>query len=239
VKALKAAQVGIFLMSAFYMIVNSSVNAQSTETQAWPEADFHLQFPSNLRILALTGLEQGVNYPFEEWYVGAGLGYQFKPILKSHIENIDPDKEHHLVVAGGYEYHDTDQSGKVKRENRGLIEVVPGFRPLSWLLLRDRNRVEFRWINGVYSTRYRNELTIEADVVLDGYHFIPFAAAEAFYNGSGHSWDEEWYTGGVEWPFKRLVMVETYYRWEDCPTCKPSRWNVAGATLNFYFRTPK
>jgi Protein of unknown function (DUF2490) len=235
---MKADQVGVFLMSACYMIVNS-LNAQSTETQVWPEADFHLQFPANFRILALTGLEQGVNYPFEEWYAGAGLGYQFKPILKSHIENIDPDKEHHLVVAGGYEYHQTLQSGKVKREHRGLIEIVPGFRPLSWLLLRDRNRVEFRWINGVYSTRYRNEMTIEADVVLNKYHFTPFGAAEAFYDGSSHSWAEEWYTGGVEWPFKRLVMVETYYRREDCPTCNPSRWNVGGATLHFYFRTPK
>jgi hypothetical protein len=80
---MKAAQVGIFLMSACYMIVNS-LNAQSTETQVWPEADFHLQFPTSFRILALTGLEQGVSYPFEEWYAGAGLGYQFKPILKSH-----------------------------------------------------------------------------------------------------------------------------------------------------------
>lgn len=174
--------------------------------------------------------------PFTEWYGGAGIGCQFKPILKSHIENIDPDKEHYLVFSGGYEYYHTLQSGKTKRENRAVIELFPGFRPLSWLLLRDRNRTELRWIDRVYSTRYRNELTAEADVVIHGYHFVPYGAPEFFYNGATHSWDQERYTAGVQWPYKRVMMLETYYRRENCSRCKPDRWNVAGATLHFYFR---
>jgi hypothetical protein len=149
---------------------------------------------------------------------GDGANIQSEPTVSVG----DPPTASHASVRQG------------EARNRGVIEIVPGFRPLSWLLLRDRNRVEFRWINGIQSTRYRNELTIEADVVLDKYHFIPFAGVEAFYNGSSHSWDEEWYTAGVEWPFKRVVMVETYYRQEECPTRKPSRWNV-GSSNSYTF----
>jgi len=190
-------------------------------------------------MLALTGLEQGAGYPFLEWYAGAGIGYQFRSILKSHIENIDPDKEHHLILAGGYEHYHTTKTGKVTREEHAVIEIDPGARPISWLLLRDRNRIEFRWIDGAYSTRYRNEPSIEADATIHGYHFMPFGAAEAFYSGASRSWDEERYTAGAQWPYKDVLMLETYYRREHCPTCKPANWNVGGTTVHFYFRRAK
>jgi Protein of unknown function (DUF2490) len=232
---------GIILASTLSTICPSVAEGQSstTETQAWPEADFHVQLPSNLRVLAFTGLEQGAGYPYQQWYTAAGLGYQFKNILTKHLENIDPDKEHYLVVAGGYEFLRTVQSGKVKDEDRMVIEVMPGFRPLPWLLVRDRNRVEFRWVDGAYSTRYRNQLSIETDILAHGYRFTPFASAEAFYGAPKQSWNEEYYTAGVQWPHKRLMMLETYYRRENCPTCKPAHWNVGGATLNFYLRNAR
>jgi hypothetical protein len=119
------------------------------------------------------------------------------------------------------------------------MELIPSYRLLSRLLVRDRNRVEFRWVDGVYSTRYRNLLTLETDFLVHGVRFTPFGSAEVFYDGPKHSWNEEWYTAGVQLPYKRRLMLETYYRRENCPTCSPARWNVGGATLNVYFRNTK
>ena len=90
----------------------------STETQVEPEADFHLQLPSGWRVIAFTGLVQGAGFPYQQWYGAAALGYQFKPILRPHLENIDPDKEHYLVFGGGYEYLRTTESGKMTHDNR-------------------------------------------------------------------------------------------------------------------------
>jgi hypothetical protein len=233
----------IFLALSLMAISCSSAAGQSqtdsTESEVWPEVDVHVQLLSHLRVLTFTGLEQGVGYPFQQWYAAAGLGYQFKPILRTHLENIDPDKEHHLVFGGGYEFLRTVESGKLKHEERLVIEVTPGFRPPAGFLVRDRNRIEFRWINGVYSTTYRNLLTVERDLLVRGFRFTPFGSAEAFYNGAPHSWNEEWYTVGIQWPYKRLVMLDTYYRRENCPTCNPRNWNAAGLTLNFYFVNKK
>lgn len=207
-----------------------------TETEFWGETDGHVQISPNMRALAFGGVQQGVGFDYQQWYVAAGLGYQFKPILKTHLENIDPDKEHHLVVAGGYEFLQTNQTGKMKDESRAVVEAIPGFRLSAGFLVRDTNRVEFRWIDGVYSIRYRNKLNCEYDFIFHGFRFTPYASAEAFYDGSKNAWNQEYYSAGVQWPYKRIFMLDTYYLLQKCPTCKPPNANVAGVTLNFYFR---
>jgi hypothetical protein len=230
---------GTFFSFIFCPFAAGQSQISDTETQFWPELDAHIQLPSNLRILAFSGLEQGVDFPYQQWYVAAAVGYQFKPILREHLSNIDPDKEHYLVFGGGYEFLRTTQSGIVKHENRITLDATPGFRLPADFLVRDRNWLEFRWIDGTYSTTYRNMLTIERDFLVNRFRFSPYGSAEFFYNGAQHSWDTQWYTAGVEWPYKRLLMVDTYYRREHCDTCNPTNWNVGGVTLNFYFENAK
>jgi Protein of unknown function (DUF2490) len=242
-KMIRCAFVKIFLplsiLAIFCLCAVGQSQIPATGTEVWPEVDAHVQLSQNIRLLSYAGVQQGVGFPYQQWYTAAGLGYQFKPILKSHLENIDPDKEHHLVVGGGYEFFQTIQSGKTKDENRLILEAIPGFRPPAGFLVRDTNRVEFRWVNGVYSTRYRNKLDVERDFLLHGFRFTPYGFAEVFYNGAKNSWDQEWYAAGIQWPYKRLLMVDTYYLLQKCPTCTPANANVAGVTLNFYLRNTK
>jgi hypothetical protein len=239
----KSALLGIFLGLSLSMIYHSRAAGQSatssTENKAWPEADAHVQLASNWRVLSFVGLEQAAGYPFQQWYVAAAIGRQIKPILRPHWENIDPDKEHYLLLGGGYEYLGTTHSGEVSNENRITFDVTPSLRPVSRLLLRDRNWTELRWINGTYSTTYRNMVVAEVDLRVHDIRFTPFGTAEFFYDSPKDSWDQEWYTGGVQLPYKRVFMLETYYRREHCPTCTPQNWNAGGATLNFFFNNPK
>ena len=229
------ALLGISLLASFCPGAVGQSPVQ-TETEVWPEADVHMQLPANWRILAFTGVEQGVGYPFQQWYAAAALGYQFKPILKPHLENIDPDKEHYFVFGGGYEFLRTVQSDVVHHENRVTIDATPGFRLPGEFLIRDRNWLELRWLGGGYSTAYRNMVTIERDFLLhNGFRLSPYGSAEVFYNGSIHSWNEEWYTAEIEWPYERRLMLDTYYRRETCHGCTPANWNVFGVTLNLYF----
>jgi hypothetical protein len=227
----------LFVLSIFGVsAAGQSSTTSSTENEAWPEADAHVQLPSNWRSLSFVGLEQAADYPFQQWYVASGIGRQIKPILTPHWENIDPDKEHYLLLGGGYEYLRTTNSGKLSHEDRLTFDMTPSFRPASRLLLRDRNWVELRWIDGNYSTTYRNLVAAEVDLRVHSVRFTPFGTAEFFYDSPKHSWDQEWYTAGVQVPYKRVFMLETYYRREHCPTCTPQNWNVGGATLNFFFQ---
>jgi len=223
-------------MSLFVSICGRAFGQQSqTGGEFWPAVDAHVQFADNLRLLGFTELKRGAELTNQQVDVGLGLGYQWKRIRKPHLENIDPDKEHLFVFGGAYEYLHT-VSGEPKYENRLVVEALAGTRPVSRLLIRDRNRVEFRWVNGVYSTRYRNNLLVEYDVTAGKLRFTPYTSAAAFYDSANHSWDQEQYTAGVEWPCKRVVMLQTYYLRQNCTTCNPAHLNIGGLTLNLYFR---
>jgi Protein of unknown function (DUF2490) len=235
----RAILIGLSLSIVSWSGAAGQSTTSSTENEAWPEADFHVQLGSKWRVLSFVGLEQAAGYPFQQWYVASGIGRRFKPILKPHLENINPDKEHFLLLGVGYDYLKTTQSGKVFNENRVTIDLTPSFRPSSRLLLRDRNWTELRWINGTYSTTYRNEPSLELDLLVHSIRFTPFGAVEVFYDSPKHSWDQEWYTGGVQLPYKRAFMLETYYRREHCQSCTPENWNAGGITLNFFFNNTK
>lgn len=186
-------------------------------------------------MLAFVGLKKGEEFPYQQLNAGVGLGYQWKTISKPHLVNIDPDKEHLFLFGGGYERLQTLQSGTESYENRMVLQALAGFRPTSRWYVSDRNRVEFRWVNGTYSTRYRNLLFGEYDITIHNFRLSPYASAEAFYNGAVGSWNEEQYSAGIEWPYKRLLMLQTYYLRENCATCNPAHLNVGGVTLNLFF----
>jgi Protein of unknown function (DUF2490) len=224
------------LVALLMTIPGARIAAQQTENEVSPEVDAHIQLQSSFRVLTFVGFEQAVDYPFQQWYAAAGLGRQFKPILGPHRKNIDPDKEHYFLLGGGYEYLRTTNLGKVTHEDRITLDATFSARPQARLLLQDRNWIELRWIDGKYSTTYRNMVSGEYDLRLHGIRFTPYGTVEAFYDGGEkHSWDQIWYTAGAQWPYKRIFKLETYYRREQCSTCIPKNWNEGAISLHFFF----
>ena len=66
-------------------------------------------------------------------------------------------------------------------------------------------------MDGDYSTRFRNRLTVERDLLVRNFRFTPYASAEFFYDFASGQWDEQQYEAGIQWPYRRIFMVETYY----------------------------
>jgi hypothetical protein len=223
---------GVALLTCFC----GNVSAQSqTVGEFWPAVDAHVRLPQNWSALGFVGLKKGEENDFQELYMAIGAGYKWGSISKTHVENIDPDKEHYFVLGGGYERLQSVSSGNTNDENRLAIQALASYRLAPRLLVSDRNRVEFRWVDGSYSTRYRNDVLGLCDVTLGEFHFSPYASAEFFYSGQYDSWNQEQYTAGIEWPYKRLLMLQTYYLRQNCTTCNPQHLNVGGLTLNLYF----
>jgi hypothetical protein len=213
--------------------------APATGGALWASGEAHVQLRDNWRLAALGESKSGTDYTYQQWIAGAAVGLQLKRSPRQHLVDLDQDKAHRLVIGAGYEYLDTDEPGKRSWENRIAAEITPRARPPADFLVTDRNRVEFRWVNGVYSSRYRNRLSVERASHLGGLRLTPYLSAEFFYDWARDSWNEEQYAAGIEWPFENVLKLSTYYLYQDCSTCRPRTLNVAGLSLNYFYHNTK
>lgn len=214
----------------------SSAQSAGSDTgvAAWPELNLYVPLHDGFRLVGTLGSKRGEDSAAQQVYTGAQLGYQFKLLTREHLPILDPDKDHLLVVSAGYEYLDNFDSATPSTENRFVLTATPGVRPWSNVLLRDRNRIELRWINGQYSTRYRNRLDLEFDLRLHKLRVDPYLAAEFFYNSNYSSWNQEQYTAGLGFPLFHRLLLQTYYLRQHCTTCSPNNFNVGGITITYF-----
>jgi hypothetical protein len=221
------------------------VNGTSASGQApdvgWetrPKVMAAIELFPRTRIETWGELQHGVNFSFQRWRAGALLDRRMKPILKPHRVDIDEDNEHYLEFGSGYEYLHTVQNGSKRIENRIIAQVTPRVL-FKGLLLSDRHRAEFRWVNGVYDFRYRNKVVIGDRLQARSFRFTPYASGELYYDRNHHSWNQNQYGLGVQFPYKKRWMLDTYLLHQNCTTCSQNSVNMLGATLNFYFRRGK
>lgn len=214
----------------------AAAQAPTTGGAFWPTLEVKGNAVPRLRFTLLGGLKQGEDYSYQQWRTGAGLELQSKRFARHRLTDIDPASEHKLDLGAGYQYLQTTEGPKPASENRIYLGLTPRGRPPGGLLLSDRNQFEFRWVNGVYSSRYRNRLTVERASRIGGLRLTPYASAEFFYDWAKDSWNEERYTVGVEWPYRDLLKLDTYYLYQDCTTCGPQFLNVAGLTLKYFLQ---
>ena len=71
--------------------------------------------------------------------------------------------------------------------------------------------------------------------------FTPYGSGELYYDRNHHSWNQNQYGFGVEFPYKKRLMLDTYllHRTSVGPTCSQHSVNMLGLTLNLYFRRPQ
>jgi hypothetical protein len=208
----------------------------ATGTQGWYAGNLWVQLPGHFSFLGTAELKDATNYSYQQWIVGGAFDYQWKRITHlEHLVNINSDKESKVVAGLGFEYLWTDKEGNGTGEDRLVAVITPRHRPFGRWLLEDRNRLEFRWVDGDYSTRYRNRLTVERDLLVRNFRFTPYASAELFFNFASGTVDEGQYAAGIQVPVRRRFMVQAYYLYQHSESA-PDNVNVFGITLNFYLR---
>jgi hypothetical protein len=210
-----------------------------SEWETWPKVQASIELRKQTRLLVYGELQNGEEFGYLQWKTGALLNYRTKRIANRGQSDIDDENEYNLVVGAGYEYLQTIQNGKTKGENRIIVQSTPRHRPGAGFLLQDRNRAEFRWVNGVYDFRYRNRLTVDRAFRVSNFRFTPYASGELFWDRNHHSWNENQYSFGVQFPYKSRLMLDTFYLRQNCTTCSQNPLNVWGVTLNLYFRRKK
>jgi hypothetical protein len=160
-----------------------------------------------------------------------------KPVLRRRLRQ-QPDvyRQRYLTFRVGYRYVTDLASGGSAHENRGILEVISRYPLPLHLVISDRNRGEFRFIqNKPFSARYRNRLRLEYDFEQGRFECTPYVDFEIFYDTRFGQWVRRQYEFGLQFPVGSHIVLEPYYLRQDNSRSVPQHVNAAGFKFNLYF----
>jgi hypothetical protein len=214
------------------LVLACSVPARSQETQFLPEIDAHLNLNSTLRVYLETKDDRDGGDP-TQFTIGPSIQFYLKPLVRlKRVKTFDLDdaKSRALVVEAGYRYIAAPDAPS---EQRMVLTATSHFPLMAGFCLSDRNRADLDWKSGTFTWRYRNKLTLERTVAIRSYHFIPYVAAEPFYESQYGKWSTTSLYAGCLFPVGKHVEFNTYYE-HDNNTGKPPNQQASSAGLALY-----
>ncbi|MCM3903572.1 MAG: DUF2490 domain-containing protein [Pyrinomonadaceae bacterium] len=215
---------------------SSSVHAQQdsdTVKQIWPEVDIYIPLNEKFRLFFLaTTTKNEETRDNTEGQVGAHVDYQLNKKVS---------------LRAGYRYAFSLGGSDPYKEHRIIFEqTLRQPLPLQ-VLFSDRNREDLRWVNGEFSARYRNRVTLEREFKVLNRPVTPYGSAEVFYDSRFNAWSRNRLTVGAQFSFKRgaplislihpkkqLVLDVSLARQNDSRS-QPSHVRALGIAFSIYF----
>ncbi len=231
----------LLLPALLFIAVANQAQAQDSRvvTELDPGLAIAIDLTSQVRLDFFSGREKSEELASGKWKVSAGASFRVKPLFKNFLDALDSDKQHVLVIGSAYEYSRASEAGTSTHEHKLMLDATGRYAFPLKLLMSDRSRFEFRWINGNYHFRYRNRLMFERQVKIKKLKLTPYGAAEAFWDQRFNTWSQFKFTGGVQIPFIRRSSFDAFYERQHCVTCADPHTNIFGLTLNLYLRRKK
>jgi hypothetical protein len=232
---------GLMLFLLVFVIGTPHARAQQsvTRNEFWPEIDVYINVKPKVRLYLLGTISKSV----EDGEIRNAQGFEAQ--IGAHVDYIPND---HIILRVGYRFGtsvgDADSPFKEHRllTEQTLRKLLPGD-----LLLSDRNREDFRFVNGDFSFRYRNRVSIEREVhVFKGRTITPYVSAEIFYDTRFSAWNRNRLAVGFQQSLrrgplrkmllpKRQVILDLYYMRQNDSRSETQHVNAIGAALAFYF----
>jgi hypothetical protein len=206
--------------------------AQNTSQQFWPETDFFLKINTRIRgdFIVARSQDAGRNKSFE---MGPDIEVYFKQFVKNRIKTDNTANRQLLTIKAGYHY--LAGVGQPS-ENRAIVQATSRF-PLGWsLILADRNRFDFRWVNGLpFAWRYRNRLLLERSFKVKRVSFTPYVDGELIWSSTAGSWNQIVGDIGATFPIRKWLEFTPYYERYNKSGTPATQTNAIGFTTAFFF----
>lgn len=217
------------------LLSSTGLPAFAQSVQFVPETDTYLKLNSVLRayLQAKDDRDAGAS---NQLSIGPSLQLYVKPLLKLKsitTFDLDDSKPRALVFEAGYRSVTAPNALPINR----MEDVLTLHFPLrAGFLISDRNRADLDWTRESFTWRYRNKLTLERTVAIRSYHFIPYVAAEPYYEEKYYKWSTTDLYAGCLFPVGGHVQFNAYYEHENNTGKRPNQQvNDIGLALYLFF----
>jgi hypothetical protein len=214
-----------------------AVHAQ--DTQFLPELDGHLTLNSSFKVYVQAKEDREGGDP-QEFTFGPSAQFYRKPLIQlknASIFDLDDVKSRMLVIESGYRIITAPDTPP---KNRAIEDLTFRFPFQGRVLLTDKNRADLDWQNRSFTWRYRNKLTLQRTFTILSFHFIPYIAAEPFYESRYSKWSTTDLYAGSLFPVSDHAQFDVYYQHENNTGGNPNRQEeFVGLALHLYFSREK
>jgi hypothetical protein len=230
------------MMVLFFLVLSTeAARAQqpTTRNEFWPEIDVYINLKPKLRLYLLGTVSKSV----EDGELFNAKAFESQ--IGVHVDYIPND---HLILRTGYRFGTSvGETSEPFKEHRLLTEQTLRKLLPNELLLSDRNREDFRFVNGDFSFRYRNRVTLEREFhLLKGRTVTPYVSGEIFYDTRYQTWNRNRLAVGVQISLrrgpirklllpKRQVILDLYYMRQNDSRSDTAHVNAIGVSLAFHF----
>lgn len=159
------------------------------------------------------------------------------PCPKTQLGSVRTRPAISLMFRGGLEYGRTAVgTSEPKAVYTPLILIDTRFRLPGQFLLAERNRGDFKVVNGVFSPVYRNRVRLGRLLQTRRFKLAPYVDAEAFYSAQADEFNQFRYSAGLNWVITRRVILDGYYTRQHNVKISSPNVNALGIKLELYFR---
>ncbi len=221
-----------FRVLLLYVVTAASMGrlamAQDTKSEFWPELNVWKEMEPNLNLLFIEAITRSRETKYTDVQSWANIDYRWFP------QEIYPLA---LTFRTGYLYaSEISDSPEPYKEHRAVADFTPRYNLANDLILFDRNRAEFRWVNSTYSTRYRNRLRLEYRPTVKEKLITAYFSFEMVYDYALHKWSRNYFQTGLEVPLEWFVSVElNFCRQNSTGSSAPAHVNGLGVVVAFFF----
>ena len=202
-----------------------SSSSSATEYEYWPEVNVYERINQNVRLMEQGSVALGTDGVPVSQQVGFNVDLSLDPHpFRRYVlgaPTLVEDRNQLLTLRLGYRYNESGPDITPQRIQNRLVAELTTRWTLWGFVTSDRNGFDWQWINGDYSTRYRNRLQIERPVDINSYELTPYISAEVFYLLSSGEWNQIRYRGGVQLPVVDNVTLDIFvglnHVWQPTP----------------------
>ena len=222
---------------AAVIVWSCAITAHAQSMQVWPELGVFARVNDSMRFYLL-GTTVKESKDSTEGEFGPNLDFYLRPVRNPKhfgVFALDESKHRYLLLRVGYRYLNSFSDNP--DEHRVVLEATARFPLAAGLLISNRGRVDFRFIDDEDSWRFRNRLSIEKELTIGRVRMTPYARGEVYYDSRFDAWSRTEWIGGATFPVRRRLELEGYFSYQNDTGGDPNRQVYAiGTVLNVYFR---
>ncbi len=220
-----------------FFFIASGIPARAQSNQVWPEVSTFVKLNDKMRFYFLATTVKESKETSEGEY-GPNFDFYLKPLRKMNKWGgfrLDESKNRLVAVRLGYRLIHP-YTGDGSNEHRGVVEVTPRYPLALGVLVSDRSRMDLRSIEGTFSWRYRNRLTVEKEFTIGRVKANPYARAELYYDSRHHKVSRTALIGGSAFPITKHIEFESYLEHQNDTGGSSNRTvNGFGIVVNLYY----